>query len=219
MRSLVTLHTVLLALVIGLAACDNFVLADQYQVTIAPLSIKAGTFEVQQGETTILEARGGTAPYAFSLPGPNLFYHDDGAGELDELGFDKVVAAYTASESIGIVIVRVVDAEGVSHESPITIRAAMPEEFAAGWLGDKIRLTWANYTRGGVDELRIERSKSGEPYDVIGTPAASDPFFDDDDDVSPEYEYRYRIYAVAADPDADERYESAPASVTVPIPD
>ena len=219
MRSLVTVHTVLLAAVIALAACDNFVLADQYQLTIAPLSIKAGTFVVQQGETTIVEARGGTAPYAFSLPGPNLFYHDDGAGALEELGFDKVVAAYTASESIGIVIVRVADSDGVSHESAITIRAAMPEEFAAEWSGsDKIRLSWADYTRGGVDELRIERSRSGEPYDVIATLAASVTFFDDHD-VLPIDEYRYRIYALAADPDADEKYESAPASVTVPIPD
>jgi hypothetical protein len=207
MRSLVTVQIVLLSAVFALAGCDDFVLAEQYQLTIAPLAISAETTVIAQGETILLELRGGTPPYHL-FTSHNLCRGGD-AGHVTHQTPGSPTAFYTASNSIGPVFLILSDSSNESAVLTITIRPAAPIGLTATPGSRKITLSWDGYHHpDSIQQLRIDGRRAGDPFEpvLLLTPATTEAVHDD---LNPNATWDYRMYATACDGE----YESAATPV------
>ena len=197
---------VAVAVVVG---CDTFDLFEQF--TDATLRLTPTANPIQQGQTVPLNATGGDGDYRYTIiANPALLDHNEGYGSVSD-------GVYTASDSIGVVVIRVTDGGNRTRDLPMTILPATPADFTvSGATGDNqtIILTWAHDKPGAVG-FRIERSSDGVNFTTIAGPSILGP--DErtylDEGLQPNREYEYRMYTYRS-----EQYESLPTAAILGIP-
>ena len=191
----------------------SIVTARVYVQDDTTLMLRPAENPIQQGQTVLLYPRGGDGDYRLQIKSEDavLEYRDETMpyGSLS-------LGAYTASNSIGTVVIRVTSGDGdssQSHDLEMTILPATPADFAAsGATGDPktIRLTWT-HGKPGANGFRIERSLDGAIFTTIADSSTLGPDARSyiDSGRQPNTMYEYRMYTYLS-----EQYESrATASI------
>lgn len=197
----------IVSLSIVLAGCDSFSLIGQFR-RVSSLGLTLQKASVQQGETISLYPAGGTPPYSFGLEAGNLYY----SGTLGSI----TNQSYTAGTSIGTVTIHLIDSDGDTADSSVTIipptptgLSALPDPSASP---NDIDVTWNLYaTPLLISGLEIERSLDGVTFASLTNPSSGTTLFVDQP-LTPGQMYYYRIYAVSG------AFRSLPTGVAASTP-
>jgi hypothetical protein len=188
-------------LALTLVGCDTYSVLGAFVATGDALKLSVQTSVAQQNQSIPAFVSGGVAPFTYAVLADDVF---PGSGAVGTLGGDPLT--YQAGSAIGLVRLRVFDAQAHSADTLVTTLPPAPTSFAfTGILTSPtpkhVDLTWAYASPALIDHFEvwraIDQGTGLGSYAFLASVSNTLTVYTDPALSSPSWTYLYRLYAVA----------------------